>query len=154
MLNLNTCTLDDLPPILALQRLCYQENVARHNQPHIQPMTQTLAEVEAEFRRGVVLKALLDGALVGSVRGSLDNGTCYIGKLIVHPDHQNRGIGASLMGAIEQHYATAVRYELFTAEKDAKNLHLYHKLGYRPFRNADHGGIAFVYLEKQRDRPL
>ena len=72
--------------------------------------------------------------IVGSVRAYLERGTAYIGRLIVKPEYQNKGIGTKLMEAIEQHFKFANRYELFTGHKSTQNLHLYQELGYYEFK--------------------
>jgi ribosomal protein S18 acetylase RimI-like enzyme len=83
------------------------------------------------------------------VRGYERDGTCYIGRLIVHPDCQNRGIGTQLLRAIEAHFNAARRYELFTSEKSARNLYLYRKSGYQTCRTAKLSDkVTLVYLEK------
>jgi hypothetical protein len=54
-----------------------------------------------------------------------------------------------LLGAIETHFNPAQRYELFTSENSARNLYLYQKLGYQPFRTAKLSAkVTLVYLEK------
>jgi len=39
---------------------------------------------------------------------------CYIGRLIVRPDFQNRGIRTKLMQGMEHIFKTCERSELFT----------------------------------------
>lgn len=55
-------------------------------------------EIEYEFQKGMILKAEdEDNAIIGSVRDYLENGTVYIGKLMVHPEKQRKGIGTKLL---------------------------------------------------------
>ncbi|MGD9316102.1 MAG: GNAT family N-acetyltransferase, partial [Anaerolineae bacterium] len=76
-------------------------------------------------------------------------GTCFVGRLIVHPDSQNRGIGSRLMEEIEAVFAQTRRFELFTGHRSERNLYLYQKLGYRPFRREQvTAALMLVYLEK------
>lgn len=141
------CTCD-LPEIWELQRLAYQSEAILLNNFSIPPLTQTLNEVEIEFQNGVFLKALEDSRIIGSVRGYVKDATLYIGKLIVHPDFRGKGIGTSLLAAIEGLYP-ACRYELFTSEKSEKNLRLYERQGYRRFAEKSISPeLLFVYLEK------
>ena len=59
---------------------------------------KTLTDVENEYQKGIILKALdEDKTIIGSVRAFCDNGTVYIGKLMVHPSKQGQGIGAKLL---------------------------------------------------------
>lgn len=77
------------------------------------------------------------------------NCTCYIGKLIVHPDFQNKGIGKELMNYVETYFNKAKRYELFTGNKSHRNLHFYKRLGYEKFREKIiTEDLALVYMEK------
>jgi ribosomal protein S18 acetylase RimI-like enzyme len=66
----------------------------------------------------------MDGRSIGSVRANVKEGTCYIGRLIVHPDFQKRGIGTRLMSEMEKVFNSCKRFELFTGDKSERNLHL------------------------------
>jgi ribosomal protein S18 acetylase RimI-like enzyme len=141
--------LADAPVILNLQKLAYHSEAVLNDDFTIPPLTQTLPEIKADFQQQTYLKAVRAGTIVGAVRGHEQNGTCYIGRLIVHPDCQNRGIGTRLLHAIETHFKTARRYELFTSENSARNLYLYQKLGYHAFRTTQLSDkVTLVYLEK------
>ncbi len=149
-LTIDLAQLTDAPQILALQKLAYLSEAEILNDYTIPPLTQTLEEIEREFQTQTVLKVICDGRIIGSVRAYLRDGTCYIGRLIVHPDFQNRGIGAKLLGEIEERFSGAGRYELFTGEKSERNLYFYQKWGYHVFRKeALADKIALVFLEKK-----
>jgi N-acetylglutamate synthase-like GNAT family acetyltransferase len=85
-------TVDDAEEILALQKLAYQSEAERYNDYDIPPLKQTIDEIKEHFRNYVFLKAVSEGAIIGSVRAFEENGTCYINRLAVNPDMQNRGI--------------------------------------------------------------
>lgn len=147
-MTISRATKDDLPAILQLQYLAYQSEAILLQNFSIPPLKQTLADIEAEFERGVVLKAEEDGAIVGSVRAYCENGTTRIGKLIVDPAYQGRGIGTALLSAVEQ-ASSAPRYELFTSSKSEKNIRLYERAGYvRYAEETVNPVLRFVYLEK------
>lgn len=98
----------------------------------------------------VFLKAADRGRIIGSVRAYLHRRACYIGRLIVHPHYQNRGLGRELMGAIEGCFPGAGRYELFTGHLSARNLYLYQKLGYQKFRSEQVSEkLTMIFLEKR-----
>lgn len=140
---------EDLPEILALQYLAYRSEAELCGNPTIPPLTQTLAQAQAEFDRGVFLKALAeDGKIIASVRAYSEDGTLHVGKLFVHPDWQGRGIGSALLREIERR-CPHTRYELFTSTKSERNIGLYERLGYVRFREREQGGgLQFVYLQK------
>ncbi|MGC9396568.1 MAG: GNAT family N-acetyltransferase [Anaerolineae bacterium] len=138
----------DLEVILSLQKLAYRSEAERYNDFSLPPLLQTLEEIQADFAQMAFFKAAAGERIVGSVRGYVKDGTCYIGRLIVHPDVQNRGIGTRLMQTLEQHFNVARRFELFTGHKSEQALHLYHKLGYREFKRQDMATHTIVFLEK------
>ncbi len=140
----------DVPTILDLQKLAYQSEAALYDDYTIPPLTQSLESMQADFHTQTILKATWDEKIVGSVRGYVADGTCYVGRLIVHPDYQNHGLGTRLLRAIEAYFSGVQRYELFTSERSARNLYLYQKSGYRIWRTERLTDImTLVYLEKQ-----
>ena len=148
-MNIRKAEKEDLQRILDLQYLAYQSEAKLFHDPDIPPLKQTLAEVECEFQKGIILKAVDENnTIIGSVRAYYDNDSVYIGKLMVHPEKQGQGIGTRLLAAIENEYPQQ-RYELFTSSKSIKNIELYEKSGYKIFREKQiTDELKFVYLEK------
>ncbi|PQQ67503.1 GNAT family N-acetyltransferase [Acetivibrio saccincola] len=141
--------ISDLEEILALQKLAYLSEAEICNDFSIPPLLQTIEDIKSEYAYKTFLKAVDSGKIIGSVRANLQDGTCYIGKLIVHPDYQNRGIGTALMNSIENCFKGCKRYELFTGKKSVKNIYLYNKLGYRIFKEEKISEkLTLVSLEK------
>ncbi len=139
----------DLEVILQLQKECYRSEAEIYDDFDIPPLQQTIHSVEQEFQKSKFLKAVFDGEIIGSVRGNFDGETCYVGKLIVKSNFQNKGIGRLLMNSIESFFPDCKRFELFTGHKSVKNLHLYNKLGYIEFKRELSGkDLSMVFLEK------
>ena len=142
---------NDLEAILQLQKDCYMTEAEIYNDYNIQPLQQDLKSLENEFKSAIILKGVINGEIVGSVRGFADNETSYIGKLIVKSDFQNKGIGRMLLDSIELTFKDCNRFELFTGSRSDKNLYLYNKQGYREFkRQVINDGLTLVYLENQK----
>jgi epoxyqueuosine reductase len=138
----------DFEEILNLQKLAFQSSALIYNDYGIPPLTQTMEEFQKEAKRTVILKIIEDRKIVGSVRAFEKDGTCYIGKVIVHPDYENKGLGKKLMYAIEKCFE-GTRYELFTGHLNEKNLAFYEKLGYKRFKTEMiNDKLKLVYLEK------
>jgi GNAT superfamily N-acetyltransferase len=140
---------EDLGSILALQKLCYREAGERYGDLTIPPLTQTLAQLREDHERMTMLKAVSGVRIIGSIRAFASDGTCHIGRVIVHPDFQNRGIGKQLMAACEDRFPPVARFELFTGCRDVKNLHFYATLGYRKFHEEPQKNL--IYLEKTKN---
>jgi ribosomal protein S18 acetylase RimI-like enzyme len=124
----------DAEQILKLQYLCYQSEAALYNDYSIDPLTQSLESLRAEFETHTVFVAKLGDEVVGSVRGRVDGGAGRIGRLIVHPRLRGHLLGTRLMRAVEQELGTE-RFELCTGHRSEDNLRLYRRLGYTPERS-------------------
>ncbi|MDW5549275.1 GNAT family N-acetyltransferase [Methanosarcina sp.] len=142
-------SLEDAIEILTLQKLAYQSEAQIYDDWFIPPLLQTAEEIRDEFSNSVFLKAISEHSIIGSVRSRVIKNTCHIGRLIVHPEWQNLGIGTRLMTEVELMYRDVARFELFTGSNSIRNIHLYHKLGYQEFRREPLGSkVELVYLEK------
>ena len=140
---------EDLKEILELQYLAYQSEAALFGNKDIPPLTQTLDEVIDEYNEGLILKMTDEsGVIIGSVRAKEKDGTVYIGKLMVRPDHQKKGYGRRLLLEAER-YFPGKRYELFTSTRSKDNILLYESAGYKEFmQKAVDDELVFVYMEK------
>jgi ribosomal protein S18 acetylase RimI-like enzyme len=151
-MEIKKATHEDLAEIFDLQKLAYQSEAQMLNDYSIQPLTQTLTEARddlVKYDNGVILK-LIDthDKIIGSVRAHEENGRVYVGKLIVHPDYQNKGLGTKLLDAIETFFENKI-FELYTTSKSERNLHLYKKIGYKEFkREKATETYDMVFLEK------
>ena len=151
-MEIEKATVSDAEEILSLQKLAYRSEAEIYNDFNIPPLVQTLEEIKKDFGIQFFLKAVMDEKIIGSVRAHPKEGTCYIGRLIVHPDFQNRGIGIKLMNEIERIFNTCKRFELFTGDRSKRNLYLYQKLGYQIFKTAKiTDQTTIVYMEKRID---
>lgn len=140
---------EDAAAILSLQHLAYQTEGEIYNDYTIPPLIQTLDELKEEFGEYVVLKAIINDRIVGSVRGRMDEDTCYVGRLIVHPEYRNQGIGRKLMDELEPRFPDAKVFQLFTGHKSKSNIILYQRLGYRiSGREPVTSNITLVHMTK------
>ena len=150
---IETADINDAEAILQLQRTAYQSEAKIYNDFEIPPLTETLSQLRALFSSHVFLKATVDGKIVGSVRANIHNGSCHIGRLIVDPKYQNRGIGTQLLAEIERKYPACRRFELFTGIKSQRNIRLYEKAGYRAFKTESVSNkLSLICFEKVKPK--
>ncbi len=139
----------DAEEILSLQKLAFKSEAEIYKDFNIAPLIQTLEEIKRDFENQVFLKAVIQGKIIGSVRAFAKEDSCYIGRLIVHPDFQNQGIGTKLIKEIEGVFNLSRRFGLFTGHKSEKNIHIYQKLGYKTFKMEKiTDSINIIYMEK------
>lgn len=139
----------DANEILNLQKSAFKIEAELYNNYDISPMKETIEEIIKSFINCIFLKAVEKEKIIGAVRAFEKDGTCYIGRLAVSKEMQNREIGTLLMKEIEKYFKTK-RFELFTGAKSEKNIYLYKKLGYSIFRKEKSGcgGIEILFMEK------
>ena len=150
-MKLEKVEVSDLSEILALQHLAYQSEARLFSSQDIPPLRQTLEDLTEEYQKsGAQFWKVLDqGKIIGSVRTEKNQGTVYIGKLMVDPVYQKRGIGSQMMKRVEQMYQ-GYRLELFTSSRSICNIRLYEKLGYQKCRDQKiNDELTLVFMEKK-----
>jgi len=153
--EIHRATLEDAEEILALQYLAYEVEAILYDDWLIPPLVETVHEVPHDIAQTVVLKVCSGGRIVGSVRGRLrPDSSCYVGRLIVHPDRRRRGIATRMMLELEACFPGVACFELFTGEKSAGNIKLYEGLGYREMgRQVQSSTITIIILRKPASVP-
>ncbi|KXO09063.1 Histone acetyltransferase HPA2 [Moritella sp. JT01] len=141
-------SVEDASVILAIQKEAYISEAQLHDDFEIPPLTQTLAELEAEFGKRRIVKIVIDGKIVASGQATLFNSTCQIGRMAVTPQLKGKGIGSTLLSELELSFREANRIELFTGINSTANLAMYSHRGYKPFKQKKLGCTTLVFLEK------
>jgi ech hydrogenase subunit C len=148
---INRANQKDIPEILALQKIAYRSEAELYGDDSVPALGQTMEDISAAFDRMIFLKAVVNGKIIGSIRGYRDDDTAYISRVIVHPYFQGRGLATRLIRQIEQEVGDVCIFEAFTGHQSAQNLHLYGKLGYRQVRTEPFTPtVNWVYLQKER----
>jgi len=88
---------EDIAEILSLQKISFISEAELYNNFNIEPLTQTFDSISEDFKEYTFLKAVYRNKIIGSVKGRQTPEYCWIGRLIVHPEFQNKGIGKRLM---------------------------------------------------------
>ncbi|GGS53251.1 GCN5 family acetyltransferase [Planobispora rosea] len=144
----------DTGEILTVQRAAYVSEAQLYGDPFIPPLIETAEQVRKVVETAVVLVARDGSRVVGAVRGQLSQTTCRVGRLVVAPDMQGRGIGGALLAALHDEVAPAQAFDLFTGHLSEGNLRLYRRHGYRETRRermSDHLTLVHMRREAGRD---
>jgi tRNA (guanine37-N1)-methyltransferase len=140
----------DAGELYTLQRACWLQELEANPGVEIPALTESLDDV----RRGLgewtvrVAREPSSGRLIGAVRGRVDrHGEWDIGRVMVAPDLQGRGLGRALLELVEDLAPAEVEtYVLFTGAGSSDNLRMYKKAGFRvrPDRAAPPGAVVLT----------
>lgn len=130
-IKIERAVFDDLPEILNVQKLAFISEAELYNDYNIEPLHQTLESIQNDFKLYTFIVAKHNNKVVGSVKARETEDYCWIGKLIVHPEYQNNGIGKRLLAEIQALFPTTQRYVLFTGFRSTKNLWVYESSGFK-----------------------
>lgn len=149
----------DAAEILALQKIAYQSEAELYGDDSLPALQQTLEDLQTDFERRwgqdaepmVFLKAVVNGKIIGSVRGYALQGTAYLSRMIVHPYFRRRGVGRRLLDEIEKQFPRVRRFEAKTGHQSKRNLYQLNKRGYQVFKTEPFTpNINWIHLQKER----
>lgn len=123
----------DAGELFTLTRACWLSEVLVNPDIDIPAVSETFAEQQAALASWQTWVLRRDHRLVGSVRGRpTGDGVWEIGRLMVAPDLQGRGLGRRLLEHAEAIAPADTRlFELVTGAGSATNLRRYRRAGYR-----------------------
>lgn len=141
----------DAGEIWTLARACWVLEARDHNSFNIPALTEDLGDVQnwlTQWRTWVVRS---EGRLIGSVRARRTGKVWDIGRLMVAPDLQGRGLGRALLAYAEsQAPDDVVGFSMFTGGHSVANLRMYRRAGYETRGHSTYAGIPTVELYKPR----
>ena len=144
----------DAGELLTLQRACWLQEALVLDTLEVPALHEDLDQVVADLDRWQTWVLRSAGRLVGSVRGQLheDGTTWVVGRLMVAPDLQGRGLGRWLLERCEEWAPeAATSYGLVTGGTSAENQRMYRRAGYRP--RGFTPGDPIMWMTKRR-RPI
>ncbi|MBQ9213229.1 MAG: GNAT family N-acetyltransferase, partial [Bacteroidales bacterium] len=102
-MQIQTATINDVPEILELQHKAFYPVAKQLNWIDSPNITETIETALEAFPKFTVLKMVADdGKIVGSVRGKVDDGSLFIGRLMVLPEYQRNGYAKELLHKIQE----------------------------------------------------
>ncbi|HEY0799852.1 MAG TPA: GNAT family N-acetyltransferase [Steroidobacteraceae bacterium] len=143
----------DVGELLTVQRAAFLRDAQLYHDPFLPSLTQTEEGIRNEMLdpNRVFLVAKYGARLVGSVRALRKGRKVHISRLMTAPDLEGRGIGGSLLKAIETKMSDDVDVvELRTGKKSVANIEMYRRHGYVICAETDDDtGVTIVTMSKR-----
>ncbi|KAI8319745.1 acyl-CoA N-acyltransferase [Martensiomyces pterosporus] len=122
------------------------------------PLEEEVDELDAEATHLVILDpAKRDGKVIGTLRIIHSGDAAKIGRVVILPEYQGKGLGRKLMEHAEQYVATNARYRECSWTKLGSQYDkrmFYEKCGYVARGDIyDDLGCPHVWMYKAIDRP-
>jgi tRNA (guanine37-N1)-methyltransferase len=153
-LDLAPATRGDAGELFTLTRACWLQELWANPDVPIPALEESLDDLLASLDDWTTLVARAGGRLVGSCRGRAEGEVWDVGRVMVAPDLQGRGLGRYLLDLVEQAAPPDVTsYQLFTGAGSTDNIRMYKKAGYR-LRGPAPGAEGAVIMTKPRRRWL
>ena len=149
-MKIELATIQDVPEILEFQYKAFRPVAERLNWPDAPNLIETVEHALGEFPKYTTLKMLSDdGKIIGSVRGRVENGSLYIGRLMVLPEFQMNGYGRLLLRKIQ----SILRHDrawLDTSGDVPETVSFYEREGFRTFESKRfENGVSWIFMEKK-----
>lgn len=110
--------------------------------------------LRAVLRQNLTLKAVLDGRLVGMTMAVKDEDGVVVYLLYVHPEFQNKGIGRSLLEAIERRWPKARKIRLEVLQKNTRAVAWYQAQGFEIYGSNKVMPTYEAYSSYYMDKPI
>jgi tRNA (guanine37-N1)-methyltransferase len=148
--EIRPATRADAGELFTLTRACWLQELWANPGVVIPALEESFDDALRGLDDWTTLVAMAGGRMVGSARGRAEGEVWDVGRVMVAPDLQGRGLGRRLLRLIEEAApATVTTYSLFTGAGSVDNIRMYKKAGYR-LRGAAPGPPGAVVMTKPR----
>jgi tRNA (guanine37-N1)-methyltransferase len=149
-LDVSPATRGDAGELFTLTRACWLQELWANPGVRIPALEESFDDFLGSFDDWTTFVARAGGRLVGSSRGRAEGDIWDVGRVMVAPDLQARGLGRYLLTLVEEAApAEVTSYQLFTGAGSVDNIRMYKKAGYR-LRGAAPGAEGAVVMTKPR----
>jgi tRNA (guanine37-N1)-methyltransferase len=143
--EIRAATRADAGELLTLQRACWVQEALANPGVTIPALGEDLADVERYIGTWLTFVVRFHGRLIGGVRARQEGDAWDIGRIMVAPDLQGRGLGRFLLEYVELAAPPEVTtYTLFTGAGSLDNQRMYKKAGYRITGTPEPGVVSMT----------
>jgi len=124
--------IEEAEAILEVQKDAFKEDLEVYQDyetsPAIEPIKRLLYKINKNSHYTIWEK----DQIIGGAELRLDfEDQCYINRIFLLQEFQNKGLGTEIMSYFEKEYPKVRKWTLCTPHKNHKSRHFYEKLGYK-----------------------
>ena len=117
--------------ILAVQKEAFKDDLETYKDYETNPAAEPIKRLLYKIGKNIHYTIFLRDKIIGGAEIRLDKeAECYINRIFLLPEHQNRGFGTQIMNFLENEYPKVKKWTLCTPHKNTKNQYFYEKFGY------------------------
>ena len=149
--SVRTATLDDVDAMLEVQRRAFLPYLSSYTPHQLHSLHETVEDLRRALNGITAYVAVEDETVRGSVRVVMRNGVAMVLLLSVDPEHRSRGIGTTLLAAVEERVrGEAHKLYLEVPLLTPQSLHFFITEGYEPagILRRHYGGVDWIAFEK------
>jgi ribosomal protein S18 acetylase RimI-like enzyme len=118
--------------ILEVQKLAFNEDLETYKDYETSPATEPIKKLLYKINKNFHYTILILDSIIGGAELRLDSESeCYINRIFLLPEFQNKGLGTQIMTYFENEFPKVEKWTLCTPHKNYRNHHFYEKLGYK-----------------------
>lgn len=130
--SLRRASVHDAGQLLVLQRCCWSQVAIQNNSLQVPALHESLEEVLAWIEDWQVLVAEQEHRLIAAARGRKRGSKWEVGRIMVAPDCEGRGLGRWILAQCEQLAPPdCSSCFLYTAPGNARGIEIYQRSGYQ-----------------------
>lgn len=122
----------DAPAVYAILQSAFQEYGALTGQKDLEALKETEEDIRKEIETKAVYIAVIDDAIVGTVRLDIHGDEAYLSRFAVDQINRNIGIGKSLISVVDKYLKSqgVKKVTLHTASKHSVLVRFYYSRGF------------------------
>jgi ribosomal protein S18 acetylase RimI-like enzyme len=124
--------IDEAEDILSVQKVAFKEDLETYKDFETNPATEPIKKLLYKINKNFHYTILIGDKIIGGAELRLDSESeCYINRIFLLPEFQNKGLGTRIMNYFENQFPNVKKWTLCTPHKNYRNHRFYEKLGYK-----------------------
>jgi ribosomal protein S18 acetylase RimI-like enzyme len=144
--------IEEAEELLAIQKEAFSEDLKKYKDFDTSPATEPIKKLLYKINKNFHYTILMKDKIIGGAELRLDSESeCYINRIFLLPEFQNKGFGTEIMKYFEREFSSVKKWTLCTPHLNFRNHRFYEKLGYK--KVGEHivmKGLNLIMYERQK----